>query len=92
VHIHDVNRIDGVKLKKPDIKFARREPMRRSPAELEKSQDRNGGLERGESFDEVPVLGMESIRGVKSVDYEDIAIDEDQTGPPLEIDPFLSTS
>ena len=66
--------------------------MRSSSANFQQRQYGNGGVEGRKLFDEAPVLGIESVSWIKSIDDEDIAIDQDQSGPLSQIGPFLSTS
>lgn len=92
MHIDDVNRINCVKPKEPVVQLADREPVRSTPADFQQSQDGNGGVEERKFFNKASVLRVESVPWIKSIDDEDIAIDEDQSGPLLQIDPFPATS
>ena len=92
VHIDDVNRVNRVKPKEPVVQIAGREPVRSSPADFQQTQYGNGGVERRKLFDKAPVLRVKGIPWIKSIDDEDIAIDEDQSGPLSRIDPFPAMS
>jgi len=83
--------VDGVEPEEPGVQLAGRQSMRSRPAHFQESQYRNSSVEGRKLFDEAPVLGIESVPWIKSIDDEDIAIDQDQSDPLLQIDPFLAT-
>ena len=80
------------KPKQPVVQLAGREPVRSTPADFQQSQDGNGGVEGRKLFGKAPVLRVESVPWIKSIDDEDIAIDEDQSGPLSRTDPFPAKS
>ena len=66
--------------------------MRSTAADFQKSYYGKGGVEGRKFLNEAPVLRVERIPWIKSIDDEDIAIDEDQSGPLSRTDPFPAKS